>query len=113
MHETLIQESLRCSVLTVTLQMYETRREEEIRCVYCGSTTVDFQDYVQIEKRLNDKKLSVKESWVCIRCGKEFEHLGTLHSPLDLNRIKLRSSILAWCGYTVGSLLGYSFILAT
>ena len=84
MHETLVQESLRCSDLTVTLQMYETRRKEEIRCVYCGSTTVDFQDYVQIEKRLNDKKLSVKESWVCIRCGKEFEHLGTRSFPSEL-----------------------------
>ncbi len=93
-----------------TLRQYQVAVTEKIQCAYCGSKAVDFVDYGRISRRLDEKKIAVTEIWSCLTCGKEFEHLGTLYSPGDLNHIRLRTAILTWCGYFGGSLLAYHFI---
>ncbi len=95
-----------------TLRQYQVAVTEKIQCAYCGSKVVDFVDYGRINRRLDEKKIAVTEIWSCLKCGKEFEHLGTLYSPQDLNRIRLRTAILSWCGYFGGSLLAYAFHFA-
>jgi len=76
--------------------------------VYSASDKIRFVDFGKANKRLNDKQIVVTEIWICRNCGKEFERLGTLFSPQDMNRIKLRVAALSWAGYIAGSMLGYA-----
>jgi len=87
---------------------YKNVGMEKAFCIYCASNKIRFIDFGKANKRLNDKQIVVTEIWVCRNCGKDFERLGTLYSPEDLNRIRLRVALLSWGGYTAGSILGYA-----
>ena len=43
----------------------------------------------------------------CTMCDKEFGRISNLYSPQDTTQIKLRTAMLAWGGYSLGSMLGY------
>ena len=86
---------------------YKNAATKEALCVYCASDKIRFIDFGKANKRLNDKQIAVTEIWMCRNCGKEFERLGTLFSPQDVNRARLRVAALSWAGYIAGSMLGY------
>ena len=79
----------------------------ESLCAYCASDKIRFVDFGKANKRLNDKQIAVTEIWICRNCGKEFERVGTLYSPEDVNRVRLRVALLSWAGYIGGSILTY------
>ena len=103
----------RVSGLSKTLRAYQLEVTEKTQCVHCGSAKVRFVDFEKVNRRLDDKKIVVTEIWMCGMCGKEFERLGTLYSPQDLNRIRFKIAILTWCGYFTSSLIGYALYFGT
>lgn len=96
------------SGLSTSMHSYKIGEADEIQCLYCDSKDVRFVDFDRIIKRIDDKKIVVTEIWICRMCGKEFGRPGTLFSPQDVNRIKLRIAFLTWGGYSVGALLAYA-----
>ncbi len=85
----------------------ENVAQEKTLCVYCGSDKIRFVDFGEVTKRLNDRQIAATEIWLCKNCGKEFQRQGTLYSPEDLNRARLRVAVLSWVGYFAGSMLAY------
>lgn len=87
---------------------YDLATQDKVLCKYCGSENVSFIEFDNIAKRLNYTKILAEEIWSCHNCGREFKRMGTLFSPEDVTRIKLRVALLTWAGYATGSLIGYA-----
>ena len=93
--------------MTKNAQTYQLGITEELRCTSCGSTELSFRDFDKIIKRVDENKIAVTEIWACTMCDKEFGRISNLYSPQDTTQIKLRTAMLAWGGYSLGSMLGY------
>lgn len=91
---------------------YENTTKEKTLCNYCASDKIRFVDFGKVNQRLNDNQISVIEFWVCRNCGKEFERIGTLYSPQDVNKARLHIAFLALAGYTAGSMIGYALLFS-
>lgn len=98
--------------MTETQIEYENTTKEKTLCNYCASDKIRFVDFDKVNKRLNDNQISVAEIWVCKNCGKEFERLGILYSPQDVNKVRLHVAFLALAGYTAGSMMGYALLFS-
>lgn len=97
--------------LNRTQAAYKDVRTVKICCGYCTSDKVRFIDFGNIDKRLNDEQITVTEIWACKNCGREFERLGILYSPLAMNQTRLQVALLSGMGYFAGSMLAYTLLL--
>ena len=96
--------------MTKTIYSQQVGITEENHCIRCGSEEVQFVEFDRIKKRVDEKKILVAELWVCSMCGEEFERVGTLYSPADALRMKLRIAVLSWAGYAIGCLSMFVFL---